>query len=65
MTNGESAQGNFHPIFTVQDDDLSTATSEHFFWLRNEKQKNCLKQHTTKVYPTKECEKNKAPMHKK
>ena len=42
-TNAESAQATSHPVVTVQDDHLSNATSDYFFWLQNEK-KNCLKQ---------------------
>ena len=30
-TNAESAQGNSHPIVTVQDDHPSNATSDYFF----------------------------------
>ena len=55
-TNAESAQATSHPVVTVQDDHLSNATSDYFFWLQNEKKK-LSKTTTTKLYPAKECEK--------
>ena len=57
-TNAESTQANSRSVVTVQDDHLSNATSDYFFWLQNEK-KALSKTTTAKLYPAKECEKNK------
>ena len=43
MTNAESTQANSRTIVTVNDDHLFNATSNHFFYLPNEK-KTYLKQ---------------------
>ena len=56
-TNAQSAQANSHSIVT-------NVTSNHFFWLPNEK-KNLSETITTKLYPAKECEKEQGRMHKK
>ena len=37
-TKAEPAQADSCPIFNVQDNHLSNVTSDHFFWLPNEKE---------------------------
>ena len=63
-SNADSTQENSHRIVTVQDDNLSNAISDHFFWLPNEK-KNLSKTTTAKLYPAKECKKKTETMLKK
>ena len=63
MTNAEFAQPNSHPIMTVQDDHLSNVTSDHFFWLPNEK-KPCLKQQLQNFIQWKNVKKTQGTMHK-
>ena len=62
-TNAESAQANSCPIGTVQDDHLSNATRNYFFFVCQMK-KN-LSKTTTKLYPAKECKKTWGKKNKK
>ena len=55
-TNGEFTQANFRTIYTIQDDHLSNATSDHF--LVTQMRKNLSKTTTVKLYPSKKWKTN-------